>query len=47
MNGRKPHWRQSLVNWFKSRLQHRWVLMWAFRLVNIANLVARFFDWMQ
>jgi hypothetical protein len=43
---RKPHWLQSLVSWLKSRLRRkRWVLTWAFRSVNIVNLVARLLDW--
>lgn len=42
----KPQWQQSLVAWFKSRLRHKkWVVRWGFRLVSLANLVARFMDW--
>lgn len=43
----KPHRLQSLVSWLKSRLRGRRMLKWAFRLINIVNLVARFLDWLQ
>lgn len=47
MNGRKPHGRQTLVSWFKSRLRRRGVLKGAYRLVSLVNLVARILDWLE
>jgi hypothetical protein len=44
-NGRAPHRRQSLVNWVKSRLRRPSTLQWAFAILRVVDLVARFLDW--
>ena len=46
-NGRKPHRRQTLMIWLKSKGRRPGMLKVASFTLNIINLVARFIDWIQ